>query len=98
MSLDSFDFRATFLINSTVNKKDMVMYGDQRIAIGVSLFFAMLIHYLCFGFAFIKKKEKIPRFMYLAKRLWLYNFLSALSIGLVQGSVYTAILSWYLNN
>jgi hypothetical protein len=88
------DYIVTFAGISNPNLANMQMYGNVRMAIGVALFFAMFIHYICFGMAFVFKREKVPRFLYLAKRLWLYNILGALSIGLVQGGVYTAILSW----
>lgn len=70
------------------------MFANERIAIGVSLFFAYLLHYCFFALCFYLKTEKIERIKFLSQRLWLFGMLAALSTGFIQGSVFTGVMAW----
>lgn len=72
----------------------MKMYGNERIAIGVSLFFGYLIHYCFYAICTFWKPEKADRIKFLSQRLWLFGLCASLSTGYIQGSVFTGVLAW----
>ena len=61
----------------------MMRYGNDRIAVGVALFFAYLGHYICMGLANFFKKEKVDKMAFMESKMWIYGSISALSIGLI---------------
>ena len=48
------------------NLDDMKLYANERIAVGVSLFFAYLIHYVFFALCTFWKSEKADRIKFLS--------------------------------
>lgn len=76
------------------NVDEMKMYGNERIAIGVSLFFAYLLHYSFYAICTYWKQEKGERIKFISQRLWLFGMCAALSTGYIQGSVFTGVLAW----
>ena len=62
---------------------DFEMYGNSRIATGVAMFFAYLIHYIFVGIAHFWKKEKMDKIAFFEKKMWLFGMVCALSTGVI---------------
>jgi hypothetical protein len=78
------------------NYEHFDMYGNTRIAVGVSLFVGYLAHYAFQGLNYYGNKKMNEHMNYLTKRMYLFGIMCALSVGIIQGSVYTAIMAWSL--
>jgi len=72
----------------------MELYGNNRIAVGVAMFIGYFFHYFCVALANFYKKEKLDKMAFIEKRMWMFGAISALSIGIVQGSVFVGLFSW----
>ena len=78
------------------NYEHFDMYGNTRIAVGASLFVGYLAHYAFQGLNYYGNKKMNEHMNYVTKRMYLFGIMCALSVGVIQGSVYTAIFAWSL--
>ena len=80
-------------MSELLNNEHTELYGNVRIAVGVALFIGYLSHYGFQGLSYFGNKKK-DHMIYMTKRIWLFGIMCALSVGYIQGSVYTAIFAW----
>ena len=97
MSCNLFDPSQAFRCQpkTAADSDNITLFGNTRIAVGVALFFGMLVHYISTFFIHGKGKGSKEEFIHVERVFVLFGAACILSFNLIQSGVYQGIFAWF---